>query len=178
MLILIAGGARSGKSSYAESRLSELSGYPKIYMAVSKIYDDEMRERVKIHQAMRKGKGFLTLERTQDLGNAEIPFGSDIMIESLTVWAANEMFTDEGVNASDSVVSKILLDLGKLLLRAGNVVIVTDDIFSDGGGFDELTEGYVKCLAELTVKIAEISGEVWECYSGINICYKTKENNL
>ena len=169
MLILIAGGARSGKSSYAESRLSELSGYPKIYMAVSKIYDDEMRERVKIHQAMRKGKGFLTLERTRDLGNAEIPLGSDVMIESLTVWAANEMFTDEGVNASDSVVSKILSDLGKLLLRAGNVVIVTDDIFS---------EEYVKCLAELTVKIAEISGEVWECYSGINICYKTKENNL
>ena len=179
-MILIAGGADSGKSSYAESRLSGFSGQPKIYIAVSKIYDEEMMQRVKIHQAVRKDKGFLTVEKTQDLGDIEIPLRADVMIESLTAWAANEMFSDDGVKDSEFVITKILTDLRKLSLRAGNVVIVTDDIFSDGGGFDELTEQYVKCLAELTVKISEMSFEVWECCSGINICYKSKreENNL
>ncbi|MBQ6969584.1 MAG: bifunctional adenosylcobinamide kinase/adenosylcobinamide-phosphate guanylyltransferase, partial [Synergistaceae bacterium] len=61
MLILISGQADSGKSLYAETRLSEFRSSPKIYVAMSKIVDEEMRERVKKHQAMRSGKGFITV---------------------------------------------------------------------------------------------------------------------
>lgn len=174
-MILIFGGASSGKSRYAELRLSELtelSGQPKIYMAVSEVYDDEMRERVRIHQAMRADKGFLTIERTRDLGGANIPAGSSVMIESLTAWAANEMFTADGVKGSGHVVRKILEDLSVIVERANDVVIVGDDIFSDGGEYDSLTENYVKALAELTVRIAGIADEVTEVISGLPISYK------
>ena len=171
-MILIFGGASSGKSRYAELRLSELSGQPKIYMAVSEVYDDEMRERVRIHQAMRADKGFLTIERTRDLGGANIPAGSSVMIESLTAWAANEMFTAEGVKDSGHVVGKVLADLSVIMERANDVVIVADDIFSDGGEYDSLTENYVKTLAELTVKIAGVSDEVTEVISGLPVSYK------
>ena len=171
-MILIFGGASSGKSRYAESRLSELSGQPKIYMAVSEVYDDEMRERVRIHKAMRADRGFLTIERTRDLGGVNIPLGSSVMIESLTAWAANEMFTADGVKDSGHVVRKILADLSVIVERANDVVIVGDDIFSDGGEYDSLTEEYVKALAELTVKIAGIADEVTEVISGLPISYK------
>ena len=173
MLILIFGQSGSGKSRYAEERLSELSGNPKIYIAMSQVVDEEMRERVRNHQAMRAGRGFLTIERTRDLSGAEIPEGSSVMVESLTAWTANVMFADgEGLKPSGHVVREIFADFTALLGRVRDVVIVVDDIFSDGGGYDALTEEYVKALAELTVKIAEAADEVTEFFAGMPITYK------
>ena len=171
-MILISGQADSGKSLYAETRLSEFRSSPKIYVAMSKIVDEEMRERVKKHQAMRSGKGFITVEKTQNLGRLEIPTGSAIMIESLTAWTANEMFTETGVKESGHVVTKILSDLSRLLEHAENIVIVSDDIFSDGVEYDALTEEYVKTLALLTINIAEIADEVVEFVSGFALRLK------
>ena len=177
-MILIFGEASSGKSCYAESRLSELSGSPKIYVATSEVYDAEMMRRVEIHQAMRAGKGFLTIEKTRDLGAAKIPAGSSLMIESLTAWTANEMFTAEGVNDSGHVVGKILADLSLIRERVNDVVIVADDIFSDGEEYDSLTENYVRTLAELLMKIAALADEVTEIFAGLNVCYKRRADKL
>ena len=178
MITLIFGEASSGKSRYAESRLSESNGSPKIYMAVSEVYDDEMRERVKIHQAMRKDKGFLTIEQPRDLGAAKIPAGSSVMIESLTAWTANEMFTAEGVKDPGHVMNKILADLLVIAGRVYDVFIVADNIFCDCEEYDSLTEDYVKTLADLVRKIAADADEVVECVSGLNVCYKRRQNKL
>ena len=51
-------------------------------------------------------------------------------------------------------------------------MIVSDDIFSDGVEYDELTDSYVRALAELTVKIAEIADEVVEFVSGFALRLK------
>lgn len=176
MVILVFGTARSGKSGYAETRLEGLGGSPKIYAAMSGIEDEEMRERVEIHRAMRSGKGFLTAECRDGLKAEDFPEGSAVLIESLTAWAANEMFTDEGVRTRGYVVGKILREIRALSERVRDVVIVSDDIFSDGVKYERLTEEYVKCLAELTVKIAESADEVTEVFSGLPFTYKTSQS--
>lgn len=172
MMILIFGGASSGKSRYAEYRLAKLSGSPKIYAATSEIFDDEMKERVKVHQAMRADKGFMTIEKPRDLRAAKFPAGSSLMIESLTAWTANEMFTSDGVKTPGHVAEKILADLSVIRENVRDIVIVADDIFSDGGEYDSLTENYVRTLADLLVKIAAVSDEVTEISAGMPITYK------
>ena len=178
MLILIFGSASSGKSRYAESRLSELPGSPKIYAAVSEVYDDEMRERVRIHQAMRAGKGFLTIERPKNLAGMNIPAGASVMIESLTAWTANEMFSPEGVKSPGHVAGKVYGDLRVIMSRVKGAVIVADDIFSDGGEYDALTENYVKALADLLAKIAAEADEVIEIIAGMPVFYKRRADKL
>ncbi len=174
MFIFISGEERSGKSYYAEKRLSELSGSPKIYIAAAKIYDDEMRERVKNHQEMRKDKGFITIECPCNLGSVKIPKDSAVLIESLTLWTANEMFTDDGIKPCNYVISKIYHDFMNIFERSCNIILVADDIFSDGIKYSSETEKYIRLIAEMHIKFASIADEVIECVSGLYIAYKNK----
>ena len=100
------------------------------------------------------------------------------MIESLTAWTANEMFTADGVKDSGHVANKILADLSVIRERVRDIVIVADDIFSDGGEYDSLTENYVRTLADLLMRIAAVADEVTECVSGLNVCYKRSADKL
>ena len=171
MLIFISGSSKSGKSSYAESKLESLSGSVKVYIAASKVTDDEMKERVRLHQERRKDKGFVTVECECDLDRVNIPEGADVMIESLTAWTANEMFRDGSINDSAYVIEKIHSGLETLRRKAMNLIVVADDIFSDGITYDALTERYMKTLAELEIMIASYADEVIEIFSGMPYNY-------
>ena len=171
MLIFISGSSRSGKSSYAESKLESLNGSVKIYIAASGIHDEEMKERVRLHQERRKDKGFITIECECDLDRVNIPENADVMIESLTAWTANEMFRDNRINDSAYVIEKIHSELERIIHMAMNVIVVADDIFSDGMHYDALTEEYMRTLAELEIMTASRADEVIEIFAGMPYNY-------
>lgn len=168
MFILICGTSGSGKSFYAEERLKNFTTSKKFYIAAAKIYDAEMKERVKRHQEMRKNKGFITIEKSFDLGEIEIEKNSSALIEALTTWLANEMFEKKNKNP----LEKILRDFHILKAKCENIILVSDDIFSDGVIYDDLTENYIKTLAELTKKFANEADEVIECFAGLPVRLK------
>ena len=173
MFIFIAGMTRSGKSAYAELRASELGrNIPKIYIATAEIHDDdsEMLRRVELHQARRRGMGFTTIERYRDLGGLELPEDACVMIESLTVWTANEMFRDGNVNHNAG--EKIYSDFMNIYRRVKDIVLVSDDVFSDGVKYDALTEEYMRILGSLHVRLAAVADEVIEVAAGLPIRYK------
>ena len=168
MMILICGTSGSGKSKIAEDKLESFEDIKKFYIATAKIFDDEMLERVKKHKAMRAGKNFITIEREKNLGEINIPKDSSVLIESLTTWLANEIFNSE---TSSNVLGKIFNDIQELKAKCENLILVSDDIFSDGIMYDEATEFYRKTLAELMIKIAAEADEVIECVAGLAWCY-------
>ena len=168
MMILICGTSGSGKSKIAEDKLESFDGAKKFYIATAKIFDDEMLERVKKHKVMRAGKNFITIEREKNLGEINIPKDSSVLIESLTTWLANEIFNSE---TSSNVLGKIFNDIQELKAKCENLILVSDDIFSDGIIYDDETEFYRKTLAELMIKIAAEADEVIECVAGLAWCY-------
>ena len=173
--------AGSGKSAYAERRAAELAelrasetGTPhtKIYIAAAEVRadDSEMLARVERHRLRRKGMDFTTIECSRDLGELMLPEDACVLVESLSVWTANEMFAASGVNHSAG--EKVCADFVKIYGQVKDIVLVSDDVFSDGAEYDSLTEEYMRILGGLHVKLAALADEVIEVVSGLPVRYK------
>ena len=92
---LVLGGARSGKSAFAE-QLVEESGLGRIYLATATAGDDEMRSRIAHHRA-RRGEGWVTVEEPVALVDAltrEATHGRAVLVDCLTLWLSNLMFAE------------------------------------------------------------------------------------
>lgn len=95
-IILVIGGAGSGKSKYAEKICGRITGDHKIYLATmkndgSKAYE----ERVKRHRKNRQGKGFVTIEKEKNLSDLSFDGNETVLLEDLTNLLSNIMFSDE-----------------------------------------------------------------------------------
>jgi adenosylcobinamide kinase/adenosylcobinamide-phosphate guanylyltransferase len=94
--ILVTGGCRSGKSAYAQ-RLAEGFAPERLYIATAEPGDDEMRERIRLHQEAR-GPGWRLHELAPDRGDrlwqtlaAICRRGEPVLLDCLTLWAAGRM---------------------------------------------------------------------------------------
>lgn len=88
-ITLVLGGARSGKSSFAEG-LARQHGGPRTYLATAEAFDDEMRQRIDRHRRQRAGDGWQTLEAPLDPA-AVLPREGLVLIDCVTVWLGNLM---------------------------------------------------------------------------------------
>jgi adenosylcobinamide kinase/adenosylcobinamide-phosphate guanylyltransferase len=93
----VLGGARSGKSRYAESLVTALPP-PWIYVATAEAGDAEMAERIAHHRA-RRGDGWRTIEAPHDLATALTQAGNDapVLVDCLTLWLSNRMLAEADV---------------------------------------------------------------------------------
>jgi adenosylcobinamide kinase/adenosylcobinamide-phosphate guanylyltransferase len=101
-LILILGGARSGKSALAD-RLAASSGRPVAFIATATAGDDEMRERIARHRASRP-KGWHTLEEPLDLARAvrqAAELADVVLLDCVTLWLGNVLLQASGQHAQD-----------------------------------------------------------------------------
>jgi adenosylcobinamide kinase/adenosylcobinamide-phosphate guanylyltransferase len=97
-LILVLGGARSGKSTYADQRAREIGGERVLYVATAEPGDEEMRQRIERHRQNRP-LGWRTLEAPRDVGAAirrEIGAARVALVDCLTVLAANHLVSASG----------------------------------------------------------------------------------
>src|SRR5580658_7715003 len=94
---LVLGGARSGKSRYAESLFAALPP-PWIYVATAEAGDAEMAARIGAHRA-RRGPQWRTVEAPRDLAAAVAAHKTaPILIDCLTLWLSNLMFADSNID--------------------------------------------------------------------------------
>lgn len=169
MLHLIVGGAGSGKSTYAESLLFACPG-PRVYVACMLPTGEEGERRVARHREQRAGRGFATLERSLDVGNAPLPAGCSALVECLCNLVANEMFEREGAHerTADAVVSDVLA----LERRCRSLFVVTNDVGSGGNEPDADTLRYIETLGAVNARLAAHAFCVTELVAGIPIHLK------
>lgn len=170
MVVLIIGGAASGKSEFAEEILQNLKSNKKFYIATMKPYDNECILKIKRHRDMRLKKGFDTIECYTNISNICISKNSSALLECIGNLVSNEMF--DSSNNINFDVSNILDGIYKLIKNTENLIIVTNDVFSDGITYDFSTEYYKKNIAEININLANISDEVFEVVCGIPIKIK------
>jgi len=95
-LTFVLGGARSGKSRYAESIISALPP-PWTYIATAEAGDGEMADRIKMHRA-RRGAHWRTIEAPRDLPGAIAAAGAaPLLIDCLTLWLSNVLLAESDV---------------------------------------------------------------------------------
>jgi adenosylcobinamide kinase/adenosylcobinamide-phosphate guanylyltransferase len=119
-LSVVLGGARSGKSRFAEG-LARASGLSRTYIATAEIWDSEMRSRITQHIADR-GEDWTTVEAPLDLTGAIAGAQGVILIDCATLWLTNQMLAD----ADLGVVSAELLH--SLATSSHPVIIVTNEV--------------------------------------------------
>lgn len=165
MIVLVTGGSGCGKSTWAEKLVSSLPNEKRIYVATMQVYDDESVRRVERHRAQRADKGFVTVECEKDLLSADIEAGSIVLLEDLVNLMANEMF-----DCGD--VSRIVPALKSLAKRCRHLVMVTNDVFSDGVEYGESTQEYLRQLAAINSAAAELADCVVEVVYSIPVALK------
>ncbi len=129
--ILITGGARSGKSNFAE-KLAQQFEAPLCYLATAQALDCEMEARIKLHSE-RRGEQWHTLEEPLDLtlavkesdGRYQV-----ILVDCITLWLSNLLFAYE--NQEGEVETLIMQDVQQLaeVLQgmATTVILVSNEV--------------------------------------------------
>ena len=166
MLILVTGGSGSGKSAFAESRVLQLPGSRRVYLASMEAGDEESRARIQRHRQMRAGKGFITVECPYNLSSLSGCAGSVVLLEDLSNLLANEMFSRPDPSRAGTRIWEGLEHLWK---SAAHLVVVTNEVFSDGNPYTEETEAYLQNLGILNRRLAAVADEFYEIVYGIPV---------
>ena len=170
MVILVTGGSGSGKSAFAENCVVSLGEQKRIYITTMYPYDEESRKRVARHRKMRAGKGFETVECYTGLSGVEVPEGCTVLLECMSNLVANEIFREEG--AGERTLEAIERGILGLKNRAANLVVVTNEIFSEAAVYRGEMKTYLECLGKVNRFLAEEADQVVEVVYGIPVYHK------
>ena len=174
MLILVTGGAGSGKSEFAEGLITASGIAERRYLATMRLWDEECRRRVERHRRARAGKGFLTVECPLDLSEAaeQIPAGAAVLLEDLTNLASNQWFGGAGPEETERT---ILAGMERVREKAGLTVVVANELFSDGLDYDRETAEFLAAQAALNRLLCARADQVYEVVCGMPVCWKGRE---
>lgn len=164
------GGSASGKSEYAEQHVLTLGG-ARYYIATMQPFGEDAQARIARHHAMRRGRGFETLECYTDLRTAAVPADANVLLEDLGNLTANEMFgKPRTLNTSaerGSCGVKVAEDVTDLSRRCTHLTVVTNEVFSGGCSYEGDTLHYLQELARANRLLAARADRVVEVVCGL-----------
>ncbi len=174
MIEFIFGGSASGKSSFAENEILSFGTEKNYYIATMKIFGEEEEARILRHKKMRCGKGFITIEQSENLEKAILKadqkslLKSSALVECLSNLCANEMFGDEKKDFA-LAEKRILKGIDELCASFKNLVFVSANVFSDGEKYSAETLAYMKILGKVNSYVSQKSDKIVELVAGIPV---------
>lgn len=167
-VVLVLGGARSGKSAYAEARVTALTP-PWTYLATGQAGDAEMAARIRHHQDRRAG-GWRTVEEPLDLvGQLEALArpGHPVLVDCLTLWVSNLMGKQGDVDAETARLAEALPRL------TGFVVLVSNEVGLGIVPDNAAARAFRDQAGRLNQAVAAVADEVVFLAAGLPMVMKT-----
>jgi len=170
MLYLLTGGSGCGKSTFAEALCAALPR-PLFFIDTAMPADAPEAEEAARRQARYREHGFQTVARYTDLAGLRLPQpGGTALLECICNLTANEMFDRQGRRTDPC--GRVMAGVDALRRQCGHVVVVTNDVGSDTGGYDASTGAYVSAIGTINAALAERADAVLELVCGIPLVRK------
>lgn len=167
--LLVLGGARSGKSRFAQGRAETLTG-KLVYLATAQAFDDEMRERIALHRADR-GPRWSTVEAPLELADAITAYstpGTVVLVDCLTLWASNLLVAErDTAAATEGLVRALSAARGPVILVANEVGL---GIVPDNA----LARRFRDIAGKINQEIAAVVEEAVIMFAGLPLTLKPK----
>jgi adenosylcobinamide kinase/adenosylcobinamide-phosphate guanylyltransferase len=165
VLTLVLGGARSGKSRYAEGLMASLPR-PWTYIATAEALDDEMAARIAAHRA-RRGHGWITREAPRELVEALDAHGTaPALVDCLTLWLSNLMLAGRDVDAEIDRLED------RLRRSTAELVLVSNEVGSGIVPDNALARRFRDLQGSLNQRIAACSDRVVLVVAGLPVIVK------
>jgi adenosylcobinamide kinase / adenosylcobinamide-phosphate guanylyltransferase len=160
-LTLVIGGARSGKSAYAE-RLVTGEPAPWTYVATAEPFDEEMAERIATHRS-RRGEGWTTVEASLDLAGAidALPAGRPVLVDCLTIWLSNQMLAGRNADEALAGLAEVLAS------RRGPWVVVSNEVGQGIVPDNRLARQFRDAAGRLNQRVAAAADRVYLMVAGL-----------
>jgi adenosylcobinamide kinase/adenosylcobinamide-phosphate guanylyltransferase len=168
-IIMITGGARSGKSRYAEELALSLSKNP-VYVATAHVWDEEFSQRVKKHQ-QRRGPEWTNIEEEKLLGRLDLT-GRVAVIDCITLWCTNFFFEMKDVERS---LEALKAEFDKFTAHDATYIFVTNEIGMGGVSTDAVQRQFTDLQGWMNQYVGSKANEVIFMVSGMPVKVKSEE---
>ena len=187
-IILVTGGQRSGKSTYAEKMVLGLSGEKQaVYMATARVWDEEFAHRVELHK-QRRGPQWINIEEEKFLSNHNVE-GKVVLVDCVTLWSTNFFFdnstdflpgsstmdasqAEQSATLVERTLQQIKEEFEKFTAQDATFVFVTNEIGLSGVSENMVQRQFTDLLGWLNQYIASKADEVVFMISGIPVKIK------
>lgn len=171
-IVLVLGGARSGKSAYAEARALALRAGRKraLYLATAAAGDAEMSARIASHRA-RRGSAWTTREEPLDVAgaiDAQAGAGAPILVDCLTLWLSNLMHARADIDAE---TARLCASLAK---AKGPVVLVSNEVGLGIVPDNKLAREFRDHAGRIHQRVAQVARHVVFVAAGLPLALKGK----
>ncbi len=182
-LILVLGGARSGKSTFAQRRAGELGGEQVLFVATAGAGDEEMRQRIEKHRRERPA-GWQTLEAPQDVGRAIAAHGGMakvVLVDCLTLLVANRLVSAEDredredpfAPEVEAAVTAEVQELAACASRmSSDLIVVSNEVGMGLVPPYPMGRAYRDLLGQANQALAQKADEVYLLVAGIPLAIK------
>lgn len=170
MITLVTGGARSGKSRYAQDQALAISQQP-VYVATAKIWDEDFAQRIRRHQAER-GANWTNYE--EELYVSRLPLaGRTVVIDCVTLWLTN-FFTFHDYDTDKALVS-LQTEVDALQQQEGHFFVVTNEIGMGVHAETAIGRKFTDLQGWANQYIARVADTVVLMVSGIPVVIKKRD---
>jgi adenosylcobinamide kinase/adenosylcobinamide-phosphate guanylyltransferase len=172
-IILILGGARSGKTQHAENQTLTLAADNRdaVYVATGQAIDDEMKARIGRHRNLRSEK-FTTIEEPLNIAHVIGAHGKNdiVLIDSIGTWITNHMMADHDL---DEVIDTTIAALEK---TKASVVLVSDEVGLGIVPEEPLSRSFRDHIGMVNQRVGQIADTVALMVAGLPLMIKTDKN--